>query len=132
LFISRAFKVFLIAILVCVFAALGYAYATANNVPVNKAGVGAGAISTISMVSTSVQFVLNTDNPQTIDSVTFTLNGTPGDNSTIKVKLVNTGPSSIWYNCTRVATQVTCGSTASPLGAPVLSTGMSLHVVIAD
>jgi hypothetical protein len=129
-FLSRAFKVFFIAIVVCVFASLAYAYADANAVPVRKAGDGTGAISAYSVVSTSVQFSLNTSNPQSIDSVTFTLNAAPSAGSTVKIKLVNA--SSTWYTCSHAGAVVTCGSTGSPLGAPVLQTGNSLHVVIAD
>jgi hypothetical protein len=77
-----------------------------------------------------VQFTLNASNPQSIDSVTFMLNSSPAASSMVKIKLVDAG--STWYTCTHSGTQVTCGSTASPLGAPVLQTGNSLHVVIAD
>jgi hypothetical protein len=129
-FLSRALKLFFIAILVCVFAAVAYAYAAANIVPSGKAGVGSGAISAYTVVTTSVKFTLNASNPQSIDSVTFTLNASPAASTTVKIKLVDA--SSTWYTCTHSGAQVTCGSTSSPLGASVLQTGNSLHVVIAD
>jgi hypothetical protein len=129
-FLSRALKLFLIAILVCVFAVAAYAYAAANIVPSGKAGLGSGAISAYSIVATSIQFSLNAGNPQSIDSVTFMLNASPSASSTVKIKLVDAG--STWYTCTHSGAQVTCGSASSPLGAPVLQTGNSLHVVVAD
>ena len=130
MFLSRALKFLLIAILVCVFAVGAYAYAAANIVPSAKAGVGAGTISGYTIIATSIQFTLNASNPQSIDSITFTLNASPAASTTVKVKLVDA--SSTWYTCTHSGTSVTCGSTGSPLGAPVLQTGNSLHVVIAD
>jgi len=128
--LGRVFRFFLVAFLVCVFAATAYAYAASNAVPARKAGDGAGSISAYTVVTTSVQFTLNTSNPQSIDSVTFTLNTAPPASSTVKIKLVDAG--STWYTCSHAGSVVTCGSTGSPLGAPLLQTGNSLHVVIAD
>jgi len=129
-FLSRIFKFFVIAILVCVFAVTAYAYAAGNTIPTRKAGDGSGSVSSYSIITSSIQYSLNPDNPQTIDSVTFSLNGSPAGSSTVKVQLGGTGTT--WYNCSHSGAQVTCGSSGAPLGAPVHPTGNNLRVVIAD
>jgi len=126
LFLSRAFKVFLIAIAVFAFSTVTYAYAAANVVPASKAGDGRGTISGYTVVSTSVHYNLNASNPQNIDSVTFTTTTAITSGSTVKIKLVAAG--STWYTCTVAGgTNVTCTTT----GATVLAAD-SLRVVIAD
>jgi len=124
LFLSRAFKVFLIAIVVFVFATVAYAYAAANVVPASKAGDGSGAIT--GYIVSNIHYNLNASNPQNIDSVTFTTTTTITPGSTVTIKLVSSG--STWYTCTVAGgTNVTCTTT----GATV-ATANSLRVVIAD
>ncbi len=126
MFLSRAFKVFLIAIVVIAFSTVTYAYAAANVVFNSKAGDGSGTIAGYAVVSASVHYNLNANNPQTIDSVTFTTTAAITGGSTVKIKLVAAG--STWYACSVAGgTNVTCTTT----GAPVL-TADSLRVVIAD
>jgi hypothetical protein len=126
LFLSRAFKVFLIAIVVFAFATVTYAYAAANVVPASKAGDGSGTISGYTVVLASVHYNLNASNPQNIDSVTFTTTTAITSGSTVRIKLVAAG--STWYTCTVAGgTNVACTTT----GATVLAAD-SLRVVIAD
>ena len=123
MFIKRSIKVFLIAIVVFSFATVAYASAAANTVPASNAGDGSGAISGYTV--TAVHYNMNTTNPSTIDSVTFTLNSAPVAGSAIKIKLVAAG--STWYTCTNVTTAVTCPTT----GAAVTPAD-SLEVVVSD
>ncbi len=124
MFLSRAFKVLLIVIVVIVFASIATAYAAANTVPGTNAGDGAGTISGYTI--SSVHYNLNASNPQNIDSVTFTVNVAIPGGSTMKIKLVDAG--STWYTCTVAGgTSVTCTTT----GATAVSAD-SLRVVIAD
>ena len=124
MFLSRAFKVLSIVIVVIVFASIASAYAAANTVPGTKVGDGSGTISGYTI--SSVHYNLNASNPQNIDSVTFTVNVAIQSGSTVKIKLVDAG--STWYTCTVAGgTSVTCTTT----GATAVSAD-SLHVVIAD
>jgi len=126
LFLSRAFKLFLIAIVVIALSTITYAYAAANVVFTSKAGDGSGTIAGYAVVSASVHYSLNANNPQTIDSVAFSTTTAITSGSTVKIKLVSAG--STWYPCSVAgSTNVTCTTT----GAPVL-TADSLRLVIAD
>ena len=130
MFLSRALKFFLIAILVCVFAVAAYAYAAANIVPSGKAGAGAGAISGYTISDDKYPIYPECQQPAKYRFRYLHAQCLTGRQQTVKVKLVDAG--STWYTCTHSGAQVTCGSAGSPLGAPVLQTGNSLHVVIAD
>jgi hypothetical protein len=123
---NRNIRFLAIFALVLVLAGATYAFAAANTVPTSKAGDGTGVISGYTV--SAVHYNLNTTNPSTIDSVTFTLNSAPVAGSTIKIKLVSAGTT--WYTCTNVTTAVTCNN-GTTLGAAV-STSDSLEVVIAD
>ena len=124
MFLSRAFKVFLIVMVAFAFASVATAYAAANTVPATNAGDGTGTISGYTI--SAVHYDLNATNPQNIDSVTFTVNTAIPSGSTVKIKLVDAG--STWYTCTVAGgTSVTCTTT----GATVLKAD-SLRVVIAD
>jgi hypothetical protein len=126
LFLSRTFKVFLIAMVIFASATVANAYAAANVVPASKAGDGSGTIIGYTVVLTSVHYNLNASNPQNIDSVTFTTSATVPTGSTVKIKLVAAG--STWYTCTgQGSTDISC---TTP-GATVLAAD-SLRVVIAD
>lgn len=103
----------------------GYAFTAANTVPATKAGDGAGAISGYTV--SGVSYSLNATNPSNIDSVAFSVNTTPPAGSKMKVKLVASG--STWYNCTNVATALTCATT-SPQAT--VASADELRVVIAD
>ncbi len=125
MFLSRAFKVFLIVMVAFAFASVTYAYAAANVVPASKAGDGSGAITGYTV--SAIHYVLNSTDPSTIDSVTFTLNSTPVAGSTIRIRLVAAGS---WYTCTNVSAAVTCNN-GTTLGATVLSADL-LQVVVSD
>jgi hypothetical protein len=126
MFSKRALRIFIIVIVVFAFATVAYASAAANTVNPSKAGDGSGAVSGYTV--SAVHYGLNSTNPGSIDSLTFTLNVAPVAGSTIKIKLVNAGTT--WYTCTNSGTAVTCNN-GSTLGASVSSVD-SLEVVIAD
>ena len=126
MFLSRAFKVLLIASVVFAFATVTYAYAAANVVPESGAGEGQNTIIGYDVVPASVLYTLNASNPQNIDSVTFTTTTVITNGSTVKIKLVAAG--STWYTCTVAGgTNVACTTTGASVGA-----ADSLRVVIAD
>jgi hypothetical protein len=126
LFLSRAFKVFLIALAVIGSSTVTYAYAAANVVLASKVGDGSGTITGYAVVPASVHYNLNANNPQTIDSVTFTTTAAITSGSAVKIKLVAAG--STWYTCTVAGgTNVTCITTGAPVG-----TVDSLRLVVAD
>ena len=126
MFLSRAFKVFLIVMVAFAFASVATAYAAANTVPATNAGDGAGTISGYTI--SAVHYDLNATNPQNIDSVTFTVNTAIPSGSTVKIKLVSAGND--WYTCTgQGSTTITCVTT-SPQAT--VNTANSLRVVIAD
>ena len=120
---NRNIRYMAIFALVLVLAGATYAFAAANTVPVSKAGDGSGAISGYAV--SAIHYALNSTNPATIDSVSFTLDSVPAAGGTIKIKLVAAG--STWFSCTNVTTAVTCTTT----GASV-STADTLQVVIAQ
>ena len=124
MFLSRAFKVFLIVMVAFAFASVATAYAAANTVPATNAGDGAGTISGYTI--SAVHYDLNATNPQNIDSVTFTTSATVPTGSTVKIMLVDGGAT--WYTCTgQGSTSISCTTT----DATVLEAN-SLRVVIAD
>lgn len=126
MFLSRASKVFLIALVVIGLSTVTYAYAAANVVFTSKAGDGRGTINGYSVLSTSVYYNLNASSPQNIDSVTFTTTTVITNGSTVKIKLVAAG--STWYACTVTGgTNVTCTTSGATVG-----TADSLRIVIAD
>lgn len=120
---QKFIKLGIILLIAIVVSTSTYAFAAANTVPTSKAGAGSGAISGYAV--SNVHYNLNTTNPSTIDSITFTLDSAPKAGSTIKIKLVSAG--STWYACTNVSTAVTCSS----LSVSVVSVN-TLEVVIAD
>ena len=125
MFKSGTRLMFVMIVLMALSAAV-YGFAAANTVPASKAGSGAGAISGYTI--SAIKYNLNATNPNTIDSVTFTLSAAPTAGSTMKIKLVAAGAT--WYTCTNVTTAVTCNN-GTTLSAPV-STADQLDVVIAD
>ena len=94
MFLSRAFKIFLIVIVAFTFASVGNALAAANTVPATNAGDGAGAISAYAI--TNVQYNLNAINPQNIDSVEFDIAPAMSATGKVRVQLVIIGS---WFNC---------------------------------
>jgi hypothetical protein len=124
--LARAFKFFLIALAVIGFSTITYAYAASNVVLASKAGDGRGTINGYSVVSTSIYYTLNANNPQNIDSVAFTTTTDITAGSTVRIKLVSAG--STWYACTVAGGRnVSCITSGATVG-----TADSLRVVIAD
>jgi hypothetical protein len=111
MFLTRAFKVLVIALVAFVFAGVATAFAAANTVPDSYAGDGSGTISGYTV--SNIQYHLNATDPASIDSVSFTLSASAG---TVKIKLVAAG--STWYDCTNTSgNNWSCTTT----GATVLS-----------
>lgn len=126
MFIKRTFKVLLIVIVAFAFASVANALAAANIVPATYAGDGAGTISGYTV--SAVQYILNTTNPQNIDSVNFTTSVIVPTGSTVKIKLVAAGTD--WYACTGQGTTSISCTTTSPQATVAASD--NLRVVIAD
>ena len=100
-----------------------FAFTATNTVEASKAGSGSGGITGYAV--SAVDYVLNSTDPSTIDSVSFTLDTAPKAGSTVKIQLVPT--TGAWYDCTVVDADATCTTT----GATVL-TATDLTVVAAD
>ncbi len=90
MFLSRAFKVLVIALVAFVFAGIATAFAAANTVPASYAGDGSGTISGYTV--SNIQYTLNAANPANIDAVSFTLDAAAG---TVRIQLNG----STWYSC---------------------------------
>lgn len=106
----RSSKMFLVVLVVLVFATAAFAFAAGNNMPASTyAGEGSSVTSGYT-VSTPV-YNLNATTPSNIDSVTFTLNAAA---STVKVRLVTTGS---YFNCTNVGLSWTCNTAGVTVNA---------------
>ena len=104
----------------------GSALTAANTVPRSNAGQGAGGISGYT-ISSSV-YTLDTNDPRTISTVTFTLNAAqPSGVRTVRAKVTNgayqncsttggTGSTSNW-SCTLSSAVTAAGTTLSVAGA---------------
>ena len=101
------------------------AFTASNTVPVSKSGQGSGAVS--GYVASSVHYTLNSSDPRTIDSLSFTLDSAPATGSTLKAQVVTGGT---WFTCSNTTTSVTCPSSGT-LGVPVVSAD-NLTVVVAQ
>lgn len=87
------------------------ALTASNTGSASAGGEGAAVISGYNV--RDVHHHLNAVNPDNLDSVTFTLDETPTDGSTIKIRLVSGDTS--WYSCTTSespAIVVTCPTTS--------------------
>ncbi len=117
MFLSRAFKVLLIALVAFVFAGIATAFAAANTVPGTYAGDGSGAISGYTV--SNIEYTLNNTNPADIDAVSFTLSATA---RTVRIQLSSNGT---WYSCSNTSGNNWSCTTS---GASVLN-ATSLRVV---
>jgi hypothetical protein len=95
MFRSRTIKLFLVIMLVMIFASASYAFAASNTVPSSKAGDGASAISGYAV--SNVLYVLNTD-PTKLDQIKFTLDSAA---TTVKTRLVS--GVGTWFACTVIS-----------------------------
>jgi hypothetical protein len=101
----RSTKLFVVVLMVLIFATVAFAFAATNTVPGTSAGEGAGAVSGYTV--TNVQYNLNASTASNIDSVSFTLNAAA---STVKARLVTTGS---YYSCTNTSgNNWSCATTA--------------------
>ena len=104
----------------------GSAYTNTNTFTAEpKAGSGSQTISGYEV--SDVHYNLNATNPESIDSINFTLDSAPGASATIKYRLAD---GSSWSaNCTATAASV--AACAAPAGSTVAGT-TNLTVVVAD
>ncbi|HJW89998.1 MAG TPA: hypothetical protein VJ436_05105 [Anaerolineales bacterium] len=93
---SRTLKIILVSLVLLAFASAAYAFAASNTVPGTKAGDGSGTISGYTV--STIRYVLSTSDPQTIETVTFTLDATATE---VKIKL--DASSSTYYSCTNTS-----------------------------
>lgn len=97
---TKKMRVAYAVVFALILAALTFAYAAANTVPVTYAGDGSSTTS--GYVVSNVHYVLDTTNPANISQVTFSLDAPAND---VRIQLVNGGS---WFTCTTSGTSVTC------------------------
>jgi len=102
----RSSKLFIVVLVVLVFATAAFAFAATNTVPASYAGEGASITSGYTV--SNVLYNLNATTASNIDSVTFTLNAA---STTVKVRLVTTGS---YYACTNTSGNNWSCDTTSP------------------
>jgi hypothetical protein len=93
-------KKVVLVVLVAVLVAVGFAYAAANTVPVTGAGDGQAAISGYNV--TNVQYILDTTNPDKINTVKFSLsplNTSAPAPTTVRITL-ESDSNATWFPCT--------------------------------
>ena len=100
------------------------AITASNRVGTARLGDGTGAITGYALGPAT--YSLNTNSPDLIDAVTFSLNTLPPLGSAIRTQLSPSGP---WFSCTNVAIVVTCVVTSA---TSAVSTTNSLRVVVAQ
>ena len=105
----RSTKLFVVMLVVLVFATAAFAFAASNTVPASYAGEGASVTSGYTV--SNVVYNLNAATPSNIDSVAFTLNAAA---STVKVRLVTTGS---YFTCTNVGLNWTCNTAGVTVAA---------------
>lgn len=103
-----------------------YAFTAGNVVPPTKAGDGSASITGYQV--SAVKYNLNVSNPQSIDSLTFTLDSAPAAGSTVKVQLDT--PLGSWFTCTMSGTPAVNASCPTAGATVVLAD--QLTVVAAD
>jgi len=106
MFQFRSTRLFVVVLVVLVFATAAFAFAATNTVPASYAGEGASVTSGYTV--TNVAYNLNATTPSNIDSVTFTLNAAAG---TVRIRLVTTGS---YYSCTNPSGNNWSCATTSP------------------
>ena len=95
MFNFRSSKMFVVVLMVLVFATAAFAFAASNTVPGTYAGEGSSVTSGYTV--SNVNYNLNATTPSNIDSVSFDLNAAAGS---VTVRLVTTGS---YYSCTITA-----------------------------
>lgn len=105
----RSSKMFIVVLVVLVFATAAFAFAASNTVPASYAGEGASVTSGYTV--SNVVYNLNATTPSNIDSVTFSLNAAA---TNVKVRLVTTGS---YFNCTNAGFNWSCTTTGATVAA---------------
>ena len=101
------------------------AFTAGNTVSAGRSGDGAAAMGRYTL--SNVVYALNNLDPQSIDTVRFSLSSAPKVGSTIRARLAST--STVWYPCTFSGSQVSCTTT----GPQDRASGFDwLDVVVAD
>ena len=105
MFNFRSSKMFVVVLLVLIFATAAFAFAATNTVPATYAGEGASVTSGYTV--SNVAYTLNGTTASNIDSVSFDLNAAAG---TVTVRLITTGS---YYSCTNASgTSWSCATTS--------------------
>ncbi len=130
-FISRRFKLGLVATALAMTAvvSVSYAFAASNTVPDSVAGQGTSTVT--GYTASNIQYTPNVANPTILDKVEFDVNSAPMATAKIYVQLVT--PAGTWFDNTKctisAATHITCDTTATP---PNVSAINELNLVITD
>ncbi|MGE0599722.1 MAG: hypothetical protein AB7J35_11375 [Dehalococcoidia bacterium] len=95
-------------------AVLTYGFAAANGVPASNAGDGQAAISGYAV--TNVHYVLNSSNPSTIDSVTFSISPGLTGAATSRISL-NGGSTWLAAGTCTGSTTITCNASGTSVTA---------------
>lgn len=130
-FISRRFKLGLVATALAMTAvvSVSYAFAASNTVPDSVAGQGTSTVT--GYTASNIQYTPNVANPTILDKVEFNVNTAPMATAKIYVQLVT--PGGTWFDNTKctitLTTHITCNTSASP---PNVSAINELNLVITD
>ena len=92
----RSSKLFVVVLVVLVFATTAFAFAAANTMPPSTYA-GEGSSTTSGYTVSNVVYNLNAGTPSNIDSVTFALNAAA---TNVKIRLITTGS---YYACTNTS-----------------------------
>ena len=92
----RSSKLFVVVLVVLVFATSAFAFAAANTMPASTYA-GEGSSTTSGYTVSNVVYNLNAGTPSNIDSVTFALNAAA---TNVKIRLITTGS---YYACTNTS-----------------------------
>ncbi len=106
--VTRPRTLVAVALLTAILAAGAYAFTASNTVPSSTAGSGSGTVS--GYTATSLSYTLTAADPNTIDTLTFTI--APTTTSVVKVKAGSTGS---WKTCTNLSGSITCDYSAAPI-----------------
>lgn len=98
----RSSKLFMIVLVVLVFATAAFAFAASNTMP-TPGFAGEGVTVTSGYTVSNVVYTLNATTPSNIDSVRFDLDNPA---TTVKVRLIS--PAGSYYNCTASGSTWTC------------------------
>jgi len=119
----RSSKLFVVVLVVMVFATAAFAFAASNTVPSTYAGEGASVTSGYTV--SAVDYNLNATTASNIDSVTFTLNAAA---AVVRIRLVT--PAGTYYPCTNSSGNDWSCDTTAPQAT--VDTANELRVIATD